>query len=241
MEKGKVTAEELEKSLQYLDAFAKGKETEPVNGKESGKPAEEAEEPEDELYIAHKNRLAHYLDKAMCHKGYMDKIKAGEPLPDEAFEDLEEEEVKVEKGQHDELNAQQQEEIVKAKVAEALETHKGELAAQKAESDKVIKGLQEKIEALENQPVKKTIIKGADAITLKKALSGEKVDDKTLLSISLQKGKVSDVLFEAYEAETDEITKARIGDAIAEFESTGSYISPEIAEIMEKKGYKFIK
>lgn len=253
MEKGKVTAEELEKSLQYLDAFAKGKETEPMNGKESGKPAEEAEEPEDELYIAHKNRLAHYLDKAMCHKGYMDKIKAGEPLPDEAFEDLEEEEVKVEKGQHDELNVQQQEElvkaqvdakveeIVKAKVAEALETHKGELAAQKAESDKVIKGLQEKIEALENQPVKKTIIKGADAITLKKALSGEKVDDKTLLSISLQKGKVSDVLFEAYEAETDEITKARIGDAIAEFESTGSYISPEIAEIMEKKGYRFIK
>ena len=67
------------------------------------------------------------------------------------------------------------------------------------------------------------------------------MDDKTLLSISLQKGRVSDVLFEAYEAETDEITKSRIGDAIAEFESTGSYISPEIAEIMEKKGYKFIK
>ena len=81
----------------------------------------------------------------------------------------------------------------------------------------------------------------SSAKALKKALSGEKVDDKTLLSISLQKGRVSDVLFEAYEAETDEITKSRIGDAIAEFESTGSYISPEIAEIMEKKGYKFIK
>lgn len=252
MEKGKVTAEELEKSLQYLDAFAKGEKTEPVKGAEEKKPEEKTDEPEDELYIAHKNRLAHYLDKAMCHKGYMDKIKAGEPLPDEAFDDLEDEKP-VEKGNHDELNAQQQEElvkaqvdakveeIVKAKVAEALDAHKNELAAQKEESDKVIKGLQEKIEALENQPVKKTIIKGADAITLKKALSGEKVDDKTLLSISLQKGKVSDVLFEAYEAETDEITKARIGDAIAEFESTGNYISPEIADLMEKKGYRFIK
>jgi hypothetical protein len=259
MEKGKVTAEELEKSLQYLDAFAKGEKTEPVKGAEEKKPEEKTDEPEektdepeDELYIAHKNRLAHYLDKAMCHKGYMDKIKAGEPLPDEAFDDLEDEKP-VEKGNHDELNAQQQEElvkaqvdakveeIVKAKVAEALDAHKNELAAQKEESDKVIKGLQEKIEALENQPVKKTIIKGADAITLKKALSGEKVDDKTLLSISLQKGRVSDVLFEAYEAETDEITKARIGDAIAEFESTGNYISPEIADLMEKKGYRFIK
>jgi hypothetical protein len=248
MEKGKVTAEELEKSLQYLDAFAKGEKTEPVEDAETKKPEEKpekkpeekVEEPEDELYIAHKNRLSHYLDKAMCHKSYMDKIKAGEPLPDEAFDDLEDEKP-IEKGAQDELNAQKLEELVKAKVAEALDAHKNELAAQKEESDKVIKGLQEKIEALENQPVKKTIIKGADAITLKKALSGEKVDDKTLLSVSLQKGKVSDVLFEAYEAETDEITKGRLGDAITEFESTGGYISPEIAALMEKKGYKFIK
>jgi len=265
MKKEQISTEELEKSLQYLEAFSKGQESAPVEG---DKKPEDEDEPDDELYAAHKKRVAAYIDKAMCHKGYMDKIKKGEPLPDEAFDDLDEPanggegvneeskehkgeepakepegkgdeeskkpEEKVEKGNHDELHKQDIDEIVKAQVIEVLN-------AQKKESDEIIKGLQAEIDALKETPVRKTLIKGADAITLKKAISGEKVDDKTLLSISLQKSKVSEVLFNAYENETDEMTKGQLGDAVAEFESTGNYISPETAQIMESKGYRFIK
>lgn len=256
MKKEQVTAEELEKSLQYLEAFAKGQKSEEIEEKVEEKVEEE---PDDELYAAHKKRLSAYLDKAMAHKGFMDKIKKGEPLPDEAFDDLEEEkqekkkveEVKeeekkeekieegchgdVKKGNEDELNkAQEIEDLIKAKVNEALD-------AQKKESQEIIKGLEDKIKALEDQPVKKTLIKGADAITLKKAITGEKEDNKTLLSISLQKGKVSEALFEAYDKEEDEMKKGILGEAVAEFESTGNYISPEVVKIMDDKGYKFIK
>lgn len=254
MEKKTVTAEELEKAFQYLDTFMKGNPSEPVKGnpdeKDPEKPAEPSqeptseEEPEDELYVAHKKRLAAYLDKAMSHKSIMDMIKKGDPLPDSAFEDLDDEDSDGEgsakpaepmkKGNDNELSQDQIGELVKAKVAEAL-------SAQKSESESIIKSLQEQISQLQETPIRKTIIKGADALTLKKALSGEKVDDKTVLSISLQKSKVSDVLFEAFEGEKDEIVKGRIGEAIAEFEATGEYISPEVAQIMEKKGYTFVK
>lgn len=262
MEKKTVTIEELNDSLQYLETFMKGQDSSslenPANGKQASEEGKEPgstaseggeQEPEDdELYAAHKKRMAAYIDKAMSHKGIMDKIKKGEPLPDEAFEDLEDDEPGakepgkgIEKGLQNELGQEQLDEIVKAKVNEAL-------TAQKAESEEIIKGLQNQIEEqkgqiaqLQEQPVRKTIIKGADALTLKKALSGEKVDDKTVLSISLQKSKVSNVLFDAFENEKDEVVKGRLGDAITEFESTGSYISPEIAQIMEKKGYTFVK
>ena len=261
MEKKTVTAEELEKAFQYLDTFMKGNPSEPVKGnpdeKDPEKPAEPSqeptseEEPEDELYVAHKKRLAAYLDKAMSHKSIMDMIKKGDPLPDSAFEDLDDEgsddegsakpAEPMKKGNDNELSQDQIGELVKAKVAEAL-------SAQKSESESIIKSLQDQIARQETQisqlqeiPIRKTIIKGADALTLKKALSGEKVDDKTVLSISLQKSKVSDVLFEAFEGEKDEIVKGRIGEAIAEFEATGEYISPEVAQIMEKKGYTFVK
>lgn len=245
MKKEKISTEELEKSLQYLEAFSKGKTSEPVDEKPTGENEEPKEsleeEPEDELYTAHKNRMAAYIDKAMCHKAYMDKIKKREPLPDEAFEDLEEpsnggetREEKVEKGNQNELSEKNIDELVKAQISEALN-------AQKQESDAIIKSLRDEIEQLKDQPVRKTLIKGADAITLKKAISGEKVDDKTLLSISIQKSKVSEALFNAYENETDEVIKGQLGEAVAEFESTGNYISPEVAQIMETKGFRFIK
>lgn len=253
----KVTEQELQESLDYLNAFAKGEETKPIEKEEKKEPEKPAdEEPDDELYQAHKKRLASYLDKAMMHKGCMEKIKKGEPLPDEAFDDLEDEEEpkapekkedvqkgeqteELEKAKIDELVKAQVEsqidEIVKAKVAIALEE-------QKSKSDEVIKGLQDRISELEETPVRKTLIKGADAVTLKKALSGEKDDNgKQILSVSLQKSKVSEALYQAFESEKDEMTKSILGEAVAEFESTGSYISPEVQKIMDDKGYNFIK
>lgn len=253
-----VTEKELEESLNYLEAFAKGQETKPING---GKK-ETDEEPDDELYQAHKKKLASYLDKAMMHKGCMEKIRKGEPLPDEAFEDLDEEEPaaapakKEEKqngGEEETVSKAKVDELVKAQVSAALEEQKKQsdelvkaqiteaLNAQKAESDKIIKGLQDEIQTLKDTPVRKTVLKGADAITLKKALAGEEVEGKKLLSVSLQKSQVSNALFEAYESEKDEMTKGMLGEAVAEFESTGGFVSPEVAKYMENKGIQLIK
>lgn len=255
-----VTEKELEESLNYLEAFAKGQETKPING---GKK-ETDEEPDDELYQAHKKKLASYLDKAMMHKGCMEKIRKGEPLPDEAFDDLEDEapaqpakpekkEEKQDGGEEETVSKAQVDELVKAQVSAALEEQKKQsdelvkaqiteaLNAQKAESDKIIKGLQDEIQTLKDTPVRKTVLKGADAITLKKALAGEEVEGKKLLSVSLQKSQVSNALFEAYESEKDEMTKGMLGEAVAEFESTGGFVSPEVAKYMENKGIQLIK
>lgn len=253
MKKDNVTEQELNSALDYLNSFKKGEETDLIDGEDAKEPkkteGEEDQELEDELYAAHKKKMASYVDKAMSHKSFMDKIKKGEPLPDEAFEGLDDDEgeetKKVQKPENDEgegfekglknqIGSRELDELIKARVD-------GALSEQKRETDKIIKGLQDKIANLEDQPIRKTLIKGADAITLQKAIAGEKIDNKTVLSVSLQKGKVSEALYSAWENETDEIQKGKLGDAVTQFESTGNFISIETADIMDKKGYKIIK
>lgn len=249
-ENTKVSQEELEKSLRYLDDFQKGKESEKL---EAQKPeSQEEQEPDDKLYQEHKRKMSAYIDKAYMHKSILDKIKKGEPLPDEAF-DLEEEEEKkpepqkpevqeepVEKGNSDEFHQTANiDEIVKAKVQESLSS------IEKSFNDKLNQietQYKEKFESLSNEPVRKTIIKGAETVVLKKALSGEKSEEgKTILSASLQKGKVSDALMEAYNDEKDSIKKGQLEQAIMGFEASGGYISPEIAQMMYDKGIQIIK
>lgn len=249
----KVSQEELEKSLRYLDDFQKGKESEQLEGKEQEKPVEQPEEeqePDDKLYQEHKKRMSAYIDKAYMHKGILDKIKKGEPLPDEAFILDDEEEKKpakpaekepeqVEKGQNDQLGHQDIDELVKAKVDAGLES------IQKSFDDKLAqieKNYEEKLNAISSEPVRKTIIKGAETVILKKALSGEKSDEgKTILSVSLQKGQVSNALMDAYNEEKDSMRKGQLGEAIMGFEASGGYISPEIAQMMYDKGIQIIK
>ena len=250
----KVSQEELEKSLRYLDDFQKGKESEQLESKEPEKSVEketeEEQEPDDKLYQEHKKRMSAYIDKAYMHKGILDKIKKGEPLPDEAFILDDEEEKKpakpaekepeqVEKGQNDQLGHQNIDELVKAKVDAGLES------IQKSFNDKLAeieKNYEEKLNAISSEPVRKTILKGAETVVLKKALSGEKSDEgKTILSVSLQKGQVSNALMDAYNEEKDSMRKGQLGEAIMGFEASGGYISPEIAQMMYDKGIQIIK
>lgn len=269
MKKNETSVEELSKALEYLDSFAKGKGQEPIgqqNGGDNNPPKDNpdgeggdkgaGDEPDDELYAAHKKRMSAYIDKAMAHKGYMESIKKGDPLPDGAFDDLDDDEPanggegggnnpdkggegdggSVQKGlTFEELEKSEQfEELVKSKVS-------AEIDAVKDHYEEIIKGLKDEMSKIANEPVRKTLIKGADAVTLKAAISGEKIDDKTVLSISLQKGKVSEALYNAYENEKDSMVKGVLGEAVAQFECTGNFISSEVAEIMDSKGFKFIQ
>lgn len=250
----KVSQEELEKSLRYLDDFQKGKESEQLEGKEQEKSVEQPEEeqePDDKLYQEHKKRMSAYIDKAYMHKGILDKIKKGEPLPDEAFIlDDEEEEKKpakpaekepeqVEKGLQNQIGQENLEELVKAKVDSILGTIQETYNEKLAEMQK---SFDEKLNAISSEPVRKTIIKGAETVILKKALSGEKSDDgKTILSASLQKSQVSNALMDAYNEEKDSMRKGQLGEAIMGFEASGGYISPEIAQMMYDKGIQIIK
>lgn len=249
----KVSQEELEKSLRYLDDFQKGKESEQLEGKEQEKSVEQPEEeqePDDKLYQEHKKRMSAYIDKAYMHKGILDKIKKGEPLPDEAFILDDEEEKKpakpaekepeqVEKGLQNQIGQENLEELVKAKVDSILGTIQETYNEKLAEMQK---SFDEKLNAISSEPVRKTIIKGAETVILKKALSGEKSDEgKTILSASLQKSQVSNALMDAYNEEKDSMRKGQLGEAIMGFEASGGYISPEIAQMMYDKGIQIIK
>ena len=251
----KVSQEELEKSLKYLDDFQKGKESEQLESKDPEKSVErepeEEQEPDDKLYQEHKKRMSAYIDKAYMHKGILDKIKKGEPLPDEAFilddekeekkpaKPTEKEPEQVEKGLQNQIGHQDIYELVKAKVDSMLGTIQETYNEKLAEMQK---SFDEKLNAISSEPVRKTILKGAETVILKKALSGEKSDDgKTILSVSLQKSQVSNALMDAYNEEKDSMRKGQLEQAIMGFEASGGYISPEIAQMMYDKGIQIIK
>ena len=235
-----INEKELKESIEYLDEFEKGLEFEAIEKAEGGE--------EDPLKLHHQKKMMDCIKKAKFHKEIIDKIEKGDALPDEAFEEEEKEDPEpapaegIEKGNDsepvEEINKGKDiEEIVKGAVTEALNLQKD---AYDKKFEELKKSFDEKLEKINAEPVRKSLIKGAQGIALQKAISGEKEDGKTVLSASLQKSKVSDALYSAFESEKDSFVKGQLGEAVAEFESAG-YISPEIAQTMYEKGYKIIK
>lgn len=256
-----INEKELKESIEYLDEFEKGLESEVIEKAEGGE--------EDPLKLHHQKKMMDCIKKAKFHKEIIDKIEKGDALPDEAFEEEEKEDPKpapdekpeegevkkgegfegekpadagIEKGNDPEPveeihKSKDIEEIVKGAVTEALNLQKD---AYDKKFEELKKSFDERLEKINAEPVRKSLIKGAQGIALQKAISGEKEDGKTVLSASLQKSKVSDALYSAFESEKDSFVKGQLGEAVAEFESAG-YISPEIAQTMYEKGYKIIK
>ena len=249
-----INEKELKESIEYLDEFEKGLESEAIEKAEGGE--------EDPLKLHHQKKMMDCIKKAKFHKEIIDKIEKGDALPDEAFEEEEKEDPEpapaegiekgndpepapaegIEKGNDpepvEEINKGKDiEEIVKGAVTEALNLQKD---AYDKKFEELKKSFDEKLEKINAEPVRKSLIKGAQGIALQKAISGEKEDGKIVLSASLQKSKVSDALYSAFESEKDSFVKGQLGEAVAEFESAG-YISPEIAQTMYEKGYKIIK
>lgn len=227
----KVDQDELQKSLQYLDEFEKGQSGMQIDQNANG--------GKEEKISQYKEKLNCHIQKAKKYKEALDKLEKGEDA--DVMEDEEEMEKSskkddtVKKGNDVEEIRKSIEASVISKIEEKFDT------LIKGKNDE-IETLRKKVEEIEKTPVRKSIVKSAQAVVLEKALKGETSEDgKVLLSRKLQKGRVSEVLFKAWEDETDEIKKAKYGDAVVKFESTGSYIEPSvIQELFKSKNIQII-
>jgi hypothetical protein len=254
---GKISEEELRESLKYLEDFEKGQETQSL----VTKPNDDMDHSEttngetSKLMTKHEQGLAKCIKKAKFHKEMLDKLKKGEDISGE--EDLdeeseEEEEVnksektlslKKDKKEEEESFAKSTvgtplggtkglEDLVKGLVASEFSTQK-DLHAKEVESLK--KGFEDRLKVLEDMPVQKSIIKGAQGVTLEKAFTDAKESGKAVLFAAQQPSKVSDALFKAFSEAKDEMTKGEIGNSIATFEAS-KYISPNVLNYMEQQG-----
>lgn len=237
---GKVSQEELQKSLEYLEEFEKGQSTMEVDESANGGQTEEVAKLRKEL--------KEHVNKAKVCKAKLDALEKGEateeepesePVEGEKTQTTEEEpEEPMEKGiQGSPISSPAAfEELRKSIINEMREEFSSQFESLRKAKDQEIIDLKSKVESLENEPVKKSIVKASQGIALEKAIKGETSEEgKTLLSRRFQKSKISNILFQAFESETDEIKKGMYGDAVAQFESTSNgYISPAVLDDLYK-------
>ena len=237
---GKVSQEELQKSLEYLEEFEKGQTSMEVDESANGGQTEEIAQL--------KSKLNEHIKKAKELKSKLDAMEKAEgteeesetkPVEDEVPKAQEEQpEKEMEKGtQTAPISTPSAfEELRKSIINEIREELSSQFETLKKAKDQEIIDLKSKVESLENEPVKKSIVKASQGIALEKAIKGETSEEgKTLLSRKFQKSKISNVLFQAFESETDEIKKSMYGDAVAQFESTSNgYISPAVLDDLYK-------
>lgn len=237
---GKVSQEELQKSLEYLEEFEKGQASMEVDETANGGQTEEIAQL--------KKELKEHVNKAKVCKAKLDALEKGEsseeepepePVEGEKSQTTEEEpEESMEKGiQSSPISSPEAlEEFKKSIINEMKEEFSSQFESLRKAKDQEILDLKTKVNSLENEPVKKSIVKASQGIALEKAIKGEASEEgKTLLSRRFQKSKISNALFQAYEEEKDEVLKGMYGDAVAQFESTpNGYISPAILEHLYK-------
>lgn len=240
-----VNKEELQEALEYLDSFEKGQKTIEID--------EEANGGQEEKIERYKEKLNSHIKKAKAYKEALDKLEKGESadVEDEEMETekTNETEEKVSNKEGEEIEKGLEKETIKEEglsfgsveelsksIEEKVLLKVGERYEDLIKSkDSEIKSLTERLDSLENEPVRKSITKSAKFVVLEKALKGEPTEEgKIVLSKRLQKSKVSDALFSAWEQEKDEVKKSFYADAVAKFESTGSYISPSVVEDLFK-------
>lgn len=244
----KVSQEELQKSLQYLEDFEKSQTSSAMGEEENG--------GQEEKINLCKEKLTSCLRKAKKYKEALDKLEKGEDVEIEEDEENEEGE-EIQKGNkkmpEDEPNIEEGLKKGNDSSPLVLEDFKKEIISSITKEmqsfmqksfETEIKDLKEKVEDLEKSPIQKSLQKSAQSIILqKKALAGEPTDDgKIVLSKKLNKGKISDILFEAWSSENDEIKKSQYAEAVMQFESTGSYISPFVqADLLKSKNIQIIE
>lgn len=237
---GKVSQEELQKSLEYLEEFEKGQTSMEVDESANGGQTEEVTKLRKEL--------KEHVNKAKMCKAKLDALEKGETTEEEP----ESEPVEGEKTQTTEGEPEKPmekgiesspisspgalEEFKKSIINEMKEELSSQFESLRKAKDQEILDLKAKVDSLENEPVKKSIVKASQGIALEKAIKGETSEEgKTLLSRRFQKSKISNILFQAFESETDEIKKSMYGDAVAQFESTSNgYISPAVLDDLYK-------
>lgn len=232
--KGKYSNEELREALEYfekVDALEKGANAEGFD------TSVETNGGKEEKIALLKSQREEYLAKAKELEEEISKFE--EEVPEEDLEkgcgmkkSEEEPEMKEETTPSQEETMEEMRKSLKTEILGELQGSYGELLKSR---DNEILNLKEELESLKNEPLRKSKTTTREIDFLEKAFTGERTEDNNkVLSKKLHKGVISQILFEAWNRETDEVKKARYSDAVMQFESASGFISEEIKEDLVK-------
>ena len=230
MSKKNYSNEELREALEYfekVDSLEKGAKAEDFD------TSAETNGGKEEKITLLKNQREEYLAKAEELQKEISELEGKE-------EDLEKgcgmkkSEEDLEKPKEETNPQESMEEMKKSIKTEILGEIKDSYDELLKSRDNGIVELKNKIESLENEPFRKSKTT-SDVKYFEKAFSGERTEDNNkVLSKRLHKGVISQILFEAWNRETDEVRKAKYSDAVMQFESANGFISEEIKEDLVK-------
>lgn len=238
MSKKNCSNEELREALEYfekVDSLEKGAEAEDFD------TSAETNGGKEEKITLLKNQREEYLAKAEELQKEISELEGKEEDLEKGCgmkkseEDLEKPKEEFKEKPKKETNPQESmEEMKKSIKTEILGEIKDSYDELLKSRDNGIVELKNKIESLENEPLRKSKTT-SDVKYFEKAFSGERTEDNNkVLSKRLHKGVISQILFEAWNRETDEVRKAKYSDAVMQFESANSFISEEIKEDLVK-------
>lgn len=230
MNKKNYSNEELREALEYfekVDSLEKGAKAEDFD------TSAETNGGKEEKITILKNQREEYLAKAEELQKEISELEGKE-------EDLEKgcgmkkSEEDLEKPKEETNPQESMEEMKKSIKTEILGEIKDSYDELLKSRDNGIVELKNKIESLENEPFRKSKTT-SDVKYFEKAFSGERTEDNNkVLSKRLHKGVISQILFEAWNRETDEVRKAKYSDAVMQFESANGFISEETKEDLVK-------
>lgn len=237
---------------QIKECFTKAKEMQEELSKLEGEEPKKEEEPEkeNELEKACKMKKG---EEDPTENPIADSDEEGEEEEDsvEKAEDLEESEKESEskgkfyqkfleqKAKEKKTKGQKKgedeiQEMKKSLKAEILDDLKGSYEDLLKSKDNEIIDLKSRLESLENEPLRKSK-KTVNIDYLQKAFSGERTENNNrVLSKRLHKGVIGQILFEAWNKETDEMRKAKYSEAVMQFESANGFLSDDIKEDLAK-------
>lgn len=219
---GKVSQEELLKSMQYLDQLEQGTLE---KGQVSMDFSEETNGGKEEQIKKLQGEFNDHISKAKEIKAELDKLQKADEL-----EKVDEEEEKPEgkKPSEREKPELDKEEIIKS-VRESI---LGEVTDLIKSKDQEIQILSQKLEKISNEPIKKSFT-GGELNYVDRFLKS-KSEGRTPLLKSSQKSTISNHMYNLFIETSDEILKSQIGDAITMYESSGE-LDPQVRSLVQSK------
>lgn len=220
----KVSNEELQKSIEYINGLSLEKSNESMDFSEKTNGGTE------ENITRLQGELNDHVKKAKEIKEELDKLSKGEkekPLENkekEGKEDDDKEEVKEKKEEKPDMD---KEEIMKS-IKDSLFNDFNDLL--KSKDDK-IEILSKKIEEISNEPIRKSII--GNPTNFIERFQKSKSEGKNAI-LKSNKSTISNYMYDLFLEEKDDIMKGKIGEAITTFESA-SELDPEVRRRVQER------
>lgn len=233
----KVTKEQVEDAVKYLDTISKGKDNMELNPEINGGGSENISELKSELVGAIKKarELKEKIDELEKAKSKEEDLNKEELVEKSELEDgNKEKEESEDKDKDDEPNLDK-EEIIKSIKGEIFESFKDTLTNKDEEINLLksqINDLTSKMSEFENTPIRKSFT--GEPLTFKDRFEKAQNEGKTVVSKTLQKSTISNHIYNLFVETTDEFEKGELGNAISQFESAG-YLDPAIQAKLSTK------